>query len=150
MDITAFIVSGLGSMFAYFLVEYVLNFSQKYILKPKQVFPYGKKLAELTSNLVNASEEVDRVLTEISAVATNREDTIKKLELNLSSLEKKETDLKQKIKTLEKLPIPVAEHFTKLMESGEKRSARRDYLLFGAGVAVSTMIAIVLKISGVG
>ena len=150
MDVITFIVSALASMFSYFLVDYVLKFSKRYILKPKQVFSYGLKLSELTSSLVNASKEVDRVLTEISAIATNREDTINKLELNLASLEKKETDLKRKIETLVKLPIPVAEHFAKLMESGEKRSARRDYLLFGAGVAVSTVIAIVLKISGVG
>lgn len=144
------IVSAFGSMASYYLVDYVFKFSRRYIPKPKDTSSYGQRLSELTLNLVKASKEVDRVLSEISAVATSREDTIKKLELNLTSLEKKESDLKLKIDTLEKLPISVAEYFAKLLETGEKRSARRDYLLFGAGVAVSTFIAIILKLSGVG
>jgi hypothetical protein len=47
---------------------------------------------------------------------------------------------------LEKTPLAVAEHFAKLVAPGEKRSAMRDYLLFGAGVVVSTAIGIVIQV----
>ena len=42
----------------------------------------------------------------------------------------------------------MAEHFAKLTEVGEKRSAKRDYLLFGAGVIVSVLTAIGLRLLG--
>jgi hypothetical protein len=51
----------------------------------------------------------------------------------LSSLEARKKELKEKIETLQKVPIPVADHFAKLIESGEKRNARRDYILFIRG-----------------
>jgi U3 small nucleolar ribonucleoprotein component len=150
MEIITSLVGVVASMISYILVDYVWKFSSRFTKKSKPVSSYSEKLSQLTSNLIKSSKEVDRVLNELSNVATEREGSIKILENNLLSLEKKEIDLKQKIETLEKLPVPVAEHFAKLMESGEKRSARRDYLLFGAGVAVSTVIAIILKYSGIG
>ena len=61
-------------------------------------------------------------------------------------MEKREKELKEKIALLQSVPIPVAEHFARLVEPGEKRNARRDYLLFMAGVIVTTIIAIVLQI----
>ncbi len=64
----------------------------------------------------------------------------------MASLENREKELKEKIEVLEKIPIPVAEHFAKLLESGERRSVRRDYLLFGAGVLVTTVITIAIQL----
>jgi ABC-type transporter Mla subunit MlaD len=150
MDIMNSFIAVLASMTSYILVDYVWKYFSRFIRKPQSITSYGDKLNQLTSSLVKASKEVDRVLTELSEVTTNRENTIKNLEANLGSLEKTEIDLKQRIEALEKLPIPVAEYFAKLVASGEKRSARRDYLLFGAGVAVSTVIAIILKVAGIG
>ena len=107
---------------------------------------YSERLAELTTNLTKASREVDLILGELAQVAKSRESAVTKLESDLSGLESREKELKEKIEALQKVPIPVAEHFTKLLASGEKKSARRDYLLFGAGVLVTTFIAIVIQI----
>lgn len=152
MDIGISIVSLFASLISYIMVDYVWKYTFAKRFKSKTITStmYGKQLSQLTSSLTKASKEVDRVLTELSLVASNREDAVQKLEVNLASLEQKEIDLKNRIQTLEKLPIPVADHFAKLIEAGEKGSARRDYLLFGAGVAVSTLIAIVLKLAGWG
>ena len=89
---------------------------------------------------------MDTVLAELAKVARNRETAVQKLENDLVSLDSREKELKTSIKTLEKTPIPVAEHFAKLVADGEKRGARRDYMLFGAGVVVTTIIAIVIQI----
>ena len=71
---------------------------------------------------------------------------MQKLESELATMEGREKELKERIDALEKTPLPVAEHFAKLIESGEKRSARRDYALFGAGVLVTTVVAILIQL----
>lgn len=76
--------------------------------------------------------------------------SILSLEANLITLEGREKHLQQRIETLQCVPLPAAEHFAKLLESGEKKSAWRDYMLFGAGVLASTAIAIALKLAGLG
>jgi hypothetical protein len=112
--------------------------------------PYSEKLTNLTSNLMKSSKEMDALLAELAQVAKDREQAVKKMEADLSNLQGREQELQKKIEHLEKVPLPVAEYFAQLTSTGEKRSARRDYLLFGAGVVVSTVIAILLKIFGLG
>lgn len=108
--------------------------------------PYGERLSELTASLTRSSAEVDLVLRELAQVARDREAAARKLETGLSGLEAREKDLKQRIEILQETPIPVAEHFAKLLQSGERRSARRDYVLFGAGVVVTTGITIAIQL----
>jgi len=114
--------------------------------KPEPKKTYAVRLSELTHSLTNASAEVDSILAELSRVAKEKQSTVKQLEQGLSDLEKRENDLKDRIAALENVPIPVAEHFAKLIESGEHRSARRDYVLFGAGVLVTTLLAIIIQL----
>jgi chromosome segregation ATPase len=111
---------------------------------------YGERLSELTGNLTEASRQVDQVLLELATVAKEREKTVRELEANMQLLEKRENDMKARIEHLEKVPLPAIEHFAEIMNRGEKRSATRDYMLFGAGVVVSTVIAIGLKALGLG
>jgi hypothetical protein len=46
---------------------------------------------------------------------------------------------------LQNVPLPVAQEFAKLVAPAEKKSARRDYLLFVSGVVVTTVITVILK-----
>lgn len=107
---------------------------------------YSERLAELTANLTNSSREVDLILAELAQVAGNKEVGVQRLEADLAALENHEKELKEKIDTLESTPLPVAEHFSKLIEAGEKRSTMRDYTLFAAGVVVTTLIAIIIQV----
>ncbi len=111
---------------------------------------YSERLAELTASLTQSTKQVDAVLAELAHVAKEREATVHALEANLSNLEGREKDLQTRIDALQQVPLPAVEHFAKLLETGEKRSAWRDYALFGAGVIVSTAIAIGLKFTGLG
>ena len=101
--------------------------------------PYGERLQELMGNLTRSSREVDAILAELAQVAAEREVSFRNLESELANLEEREKELQGRIEILEQIPIPVAEHFAQLIEGGERRSARRDYMLFGAGVLVSTL-----------
>jgi septal ring factor EnvC (AmiA/AmiB activator) len=107
---------------------------------------YTERLSELTTNLTKASSEVDQVLAELAKVSMDREKAVKDLETGLGQLEKREKELKERIEVLQNVPLPVAEHFAMLVEPSEKRSARRDYVLFGAGVVVTTIIAVIIQL----
>lgn len=106
---------------------------------------YSQRLSELMSSLTSASLQVDSVLRELFAVAQEKEQAVRKLEVGMQEMAIREQELKKKIEALQNVLLPVAEHFAKLVEPGERRSAKRDYLLFGAGVLVTTIITIVLQ-----
>ena len=108
--------------------------------------PYSERLAELTENLTKASRDVDAVLLELAKVAQDRAEAVKQIESELAAMEGREKELKERIDVLERTPLAVAEHFAKLVAPSERRSAMRDYALFGAGVVVSTVIGICIQI----
>ena len=108
--------------------------------------PYGERLAELNANLSKASREVDSILAEMAEVARNREAAVQQLEAGVQALETREKELQTTIEALEKTPLPVAERFADLVGRGEKKSRQRDYILFGAGVAVTTGIALIIQL----
>lgn len=119
----------------------------KLLRKEPLPYTYAERLSELTNSLTKASGDVDAVLQEMTLVAREREQTVKNLEIGLTELEKREKELKENIEVLEKVPIPVAEHFARLVEPGQKRSTRRDYVLFISGVLVTTIIAVILQLT---
>ena len=139
------IVGGLLAIATNFLFDYI-----KDKFNPKKEKTYGEKLKELVSQLSSATNNVDSILQEVATVAKERETAISSLENELRLLEEKEKTTKERIEALNNTPLPVAEHFAELMKSSEKSSARRDYMLFGAGVVVSTAIAVILKLLGWG
>ena len=142
------VISGLLAMLATVVASSDLIRSVLYRVlgKPEPKKTYTVRLSELTQSLTNASAEVDSILAELSRVAKEKQSSVSQAEQGLSDLEKQENELKDRIATLENVPIPVAEHFAKLMESGEHRSAKRDYVLFGAGVLVTTLLAIIIQL----
>jgi peptidoglycan hydrolase CwlO-like protein len=107
---------------------------------------YSERLTELTESLTKASREVDTVLLEVAQVSKDRAEAVRQLEADLATMEGREKELKERIKALEQVPLAVADHFAKLVAPGEKQSAKRDYLLFGAGVVVSTVIGIIIQL----
>jgi len=140
------LIAGASAMVAGFLANLVHELIRKRTHpENNDTLDYGQRLAELTTNLTKSSREVDSVLEELATVARNREKAVQTLEADLAKLEGQEKELKGRIEALENVPIPVAEHFAALMESGEKRGAKRDYILFGAGVGVTTAIALIIQ-----
>ena len=144
MEILTAIIGVLGSMISYFIVDYgyILIFKKK----PSSKENFNVKLKQLTSSLLQASKEVDNIVIELTDVIESKEKHLNTLEGELNKMSSRELELKQKIEALEKTPIIAVDHFAKLVESGEMRSRKRDYILFGAGVLVTTIISILLKI----
>jgi chromosome segregation ATPase len=144
-DMLIAVVGAIGSFVAALTSgEVLLPLLRRLFGRPQPQKSFSERLSSLTASLTRASGEVDEVLRELAQVARDREAAVKKLEGDLAALEGREKELKDKIEALQKTPLPVAEHFAKLLESGERRTMRRDYLLFGAGVVVTTAITVVL------
>ncbi|HEU0051963.1 MAG TPA: hypothetical protein VFQ39_02255 [Longimicrobium sp.] len=59
------------------------------------------------------------------------------------NLEERQRALQVRVDQLGNLPLPVAEHFLDLTANSEKRSARRDYLLFLLGVFITALSTVI-------
>jgi len=134
--------------FAEYLVEQLTKLVFRKPVSKK--ISYSAQLTSLTESLNKSSAEVDNLLNELSEVAQDRQKTLQGLESELLRLENRQTELSQRIKDLENVPIPVAEHFAKLTESlsesSEKRSAQRDYILFVLGLILGTVLSVITTI----
>ena len=126
--------------------ELIRKLLRRALGQPEPTKTHSERLSKLTASLTSASAEVDSILHELSTVAKEKEASVAQLEAGLSALQDKEQELKDKISALEKTPLPVAEYFATLVESGEKRSAARGYFLFGAGVVVTTVVTIIIQV----
>jgi ABC-type transporter Mla subunit MlaD len=152
-EIIVFLVSAVASLVAggsyealRRLVEHLLG--RKSGAQQPPASRYSEQLERLTDQLTRSSGEVDQLLAELGQVARERQADVAKLEGDLKSLADHEQQLKRRIDDLEKVPLAVAEHFAALSATGERRSAKRDYLLFGAGVLVSTVSSIIFYLLG--
>ena len=144
------IVTVLGAALSAIACKLVLN---KFVEKlfgeeTSNTVSYAERLEKLTSSLTKSSTEIDGLLNELSNVAKERQKAVDKVETELLGLQGREKELQQRIDQLKDVPLPVAEHLAKLMAPGEKRSARRDYVLFVSGVLVSTILAVLLRVLG--
>lgn len=115
------------------------------ILPKKESISFAERLSALMEKLNAASSEVDVVLREISRVAQHRQETVEKLEKNLHHLESKEKQAKERIEVLENTPVEAAEYFAELISAVEKRSKKRDFVLFGAGAVVSAVVGLAIR-----
>lgn len=118
---------------------------QIFIFNKDKNKPFKERLSESLSTLKNATEEIDGVIEEISKISKEKQQTIEKLETTLSELETRENDLKEKISTMEKVPVESLKHFEEILNKGNKRSATRDYVIFVSGIILTTIIAILLN-----
>ena len=153
IQITA-IVSGLLTLVAgaLSLITTYLAFSrgrrqrQRELAERGLVSHYGDRVQELSKELKRASAEFDAVLQEMTEVSQDRGQVLERLESRLNQMKEREKEMQDRIQALEGVPLPAMEYFLQAMEKGERRSALRDYLLFGAGVVVSTFVALILSL----
>lgn len=131
-------------LFIYFYETII--FRRKSEIKVKVSEPtYTEKFQKSIDSLRDISEEIDKVLTEISTISREKEQTISMLESELNTLSNREGKLKDKIKVLEKVPLSALEHFETMLNKGNQRNRKRDYLLFGLGVLTTAITSIIIS-----
>jgi septal ring factor EnvC (AmiA/AmiB activator) len=145
-EVSVAFIAALATLFTAYL-SYLLERKSNISSRGGEKSPsYSEKLSALTTNLTQASREVDTILHELTEVSQERAEAVRQLEAELEKLEAAEKEQKQRIEELKQVPIPAVEHLLETMKPSEQRSERRDYLLFGAGVVVSTVVSIILSL----
>lgn len=115
------------------------------LLEIKDNQSYKERIQQSINSLEIASNEVDKFLLEIKSISAEKQKTIEDMESQLDLLSKREIEMKSKVKALEDVPLEAVKYFEDILNKGNKRSEYRDYLLFGLGVLVTTIITIVLN-----
>jgi septal ring factor EnvC (AmiA/AmiB activator) len=108
---------------------------------------YRERMDKLLRDLTRASAEMDQTLVEMSMVSKERETALSELETKLQDLSGREQELQKRVDTLKQVPVPAVQYLLEATSKAERRSATRDYVLFGLGVVVSTVVTIVLKVA---
>lgn len=117
--------------------------------KEKQTEPtFAEKLNASIEQLKSASKNMDNLVNSITDLTHEKHEKLTKLQIELQNLSQKEDETRKKIEVLKQIPIEALKHFEDMMKPGEKRSARRDYLLFAAGAFFSIFSTIILKLLG--
>jgi hypothetical protein len=88
---------------------------------------------------------MDVIVKQIQNYTEGREQAVAKLESQLGILSNQEQELKQRIQSLQNLPLPAAEYFAQLVSRSERRSALRDYILFLLGVLVTAGLGVLFR-----
>ena len=141
-----FFIGFIASIVGLVLIILIKKISQE----KKEVSPeisFSQRLDKLTASLASSSEEVDKVLTEMTLVAKERNLALATLEAQIDALAKRESEMKTKVDELQKVSIPALDYFLQAAESSEERGAKRDYLLFFAGIVVSAIVSLILELT---
>jgi hypothetical protein len=103
-------------------------------------------LARLVNGLNKTSLELDRILAQIVEVAQNRADAATKLQAEMKRLEEAEEEYLVRIETLKNEPLQIVNDLLNEFEPNRIRTPRRDFILFLAGVVVSVIISVGLRL----
>jgi len=148
----SFVIAGLISAIASILVgllpfvrSFLVNRIQSQI-KEKPIITYRERLNNTLEALKKNSLEMEKATEEINSIMKEKLTTIDKLEDKLVELSGKETELTSKIEQLQNTPVEVLNHFEKMLEKANKRSAYRDYILFCLGAVISAIVTIIVTI----
>lgn len=121
------------------------NYAGKLIVQAFGLKPAIQGPEALFKELALASTKMDEIVRSVQEYTKGREQAVSELQSRLGSLSQQEQELKERIHSLQDVPLPAAEYFASLVERREKRSAVRDYILFLVGVVVSAIVAVLLR-----
>jgi hypothetical protein len=115
---------------------------------------YQERMTRLTNALRQSSSDFDVLLLDMQEVARSREAAVSVLEAKLSELSDREESMRQRIAQLDAVQPEAAREFVRLMDQeqakGERRSAKRDYILFATGVIVTVVLTLLFHALGIG
>jgi peptidoglycan hydrolase CwlO-like protein len=100
-------------------------------------------LTRLVQGLNKSSLELDKILEQIVEVAHHRAEAATNLQAEMKRLEQAEEEYLIRIETLKNEPLRVINDLLNELEPNRIRTPRRDFMLFAAGVVVSTLVSIV-------
>ena len=148
------LLSGVGTAVA--AIIYVLLLRRPHVLYPPETISTipgsdaAKSLTDLTSKLQEISNEIDNATRSLSLDIENRQKALNQLIDKNESLAKEEADLNARVSALKDMPLEVADYFKSITEKHlkkyEKRSSKRDMVMFLFGIAATTIVSIIIAI----
>ena len=103
-------------------------------------------LSRLVNGLNKTSMELDSILSQIVDVAQNRADAAIKLQAEMKRLEEAEEEYLVRIETLKNEPLRIVNDLLNELEPNRIRTPRRDFMIFLAGVLVSVIVSLGLRL----
>jgi len=153
MDIVA-IAAGLISVLVAVITQLIYYYSLRRKRAARREVPPGERIQQSISKLSSASQEIDVIIQNIVKDIKNRQTALEELKARHQTLLQEEGELSKRVEMLKDLPLEVAKYFQQISEQTlqqvEKRRARRDIVMFIFGILVTTAIAILLRVFGVG
>jgi len=103
-------------------------------------------LSQLVNGLNRTSLELDSILAQIVEVAQNRADAAIQLQAEMKRLEEAEDEYLVRIETLKNEPLRIVNDLLNELQPNRIRTPRRDFMLFLAGVVVSVIVSVGLRL----
>ena len=107
-------------------------------------------LSRMVNGLNKTSNELDKILAQIVEVAQDRAEAATNLQAQMKKLEEAEEEYLVRIEILKNEPLRVMGDLLNELQPNQIRTPRRDFMLFLAGVVVSTLVSILLGLLKVG
>ena len=107
---------------------------------------FGAQLSDLTKRLADSSTKIDDLIDEMARVSRERESAIRTLGTELTELESREQQTRERIDALENVSISVADHLVDLMQPRENQAAKRGLVFFISGAVFSSIVTVVVQI----
>ena len=107
-------------------------------------------LSRMVNGLNKTSNELDKILAQIVEVAQDRAQAATNLQAQMQKLEEAEQEYLVLIEILKNEPLRVMSDLLNELQPNQIRTPRRDFMLFLAGVVVSTLVSILLGLLKVG
>ena len=101
-------------------------------------------LSRMVNGLNKTSNELDKFLAQIVEVAQDRAEAATNLQAQMKRLEEAEEEYLVRIEILKNEPLRVMGDLLNELQPNQIRTPRRDFMLFLAGVVVSTIVSILL------
>jgi hypothetical protein len=114
-----------------------------------EVLLRGEYFRDLSLELQKKLDEVGEISQNLKRASEDWQQRYLVFESRVAHLSEKEKELREQVDSLGQIPLPAMEYFEGLLNKGERSAARRDYLLFGAGILATVALSLVLNLLGI-
>jgi hypothetical protein len=133
----------LGLLFIPWLIGKVAFGRLKPVQELDELLAQAVLLRSLSAELQQALDDVDGIAKRLQTVSADALARYDDFEARVSALSHRQKALADEVRVLSRVPLPAVEAFTSLLRDEGRSNARRDYVLFLAGMLYSFVVSFV-------
>ncbi|HUV80779.1 MAG TPA: hypothetical protein VMW40_08190 [Candidatus Bathyarchaeia archaeon] len=150
IDIIVSILAAIISIVAFLIGGHIGGYFLRKKRAARREVTQGERIQQSISKLSSASQEIDTIIKDIVQDIKHRQTVLEELKAKYQTLSQEKAELSKQVEMLKDTQPEVAKYFEQTLQQMEKKRARRDSLMFALGIVVTTVIAILLGVLGVG